>query len=183
MPKPAKVKPPTAAELAARVAELEDQLKKEEAARYEMRKVADAQQKKAEKAEAAAIKELTGKGGPRMVRENAKQMRWVYRLLPRVDDSLIPLGEVTYKQCKERFKREYINEAIQEAEGEVRDKFQSFRNEEKQFVKEEILINPWEEAQDPEAKAKALDPPSRSATHFSKAKRVGFWDLAYSKPV
>ena len=46
-PKP---KPPTAAELAARVAELETQLRKEEAARHEMRKISDAQQKKAEDA-------------------------------------------------------------------------------------------------------------------------------------
>ena len=118
-------------------------------------KMGEELKKAQEKAEEEAIQELTGRGGAKMIRVNAKRMRWVYRLMPRVDDSLNPLGEVTYKQCKERFKREYINEAVHDAEEEVREKFQSLRNEEKQFVKEEILTNPWEEAQDPEAKAKA----------------------------
>ncbi len=43
-----------------------------------------------------------------------------------------------------------------------------------------ITVDP---AARPEAKAKAAVPLSRSAMQRSKAKRVGFWLRAYSKPL
>ena len=109
-------------------------------------------EKKRKNAEEQAIAELMGPGGPKMVKADAKKMRWVFRLMPRVDDSLKPLGEITYKECKEKVKKEYILDAILEAEKAVEKKYSDMRIEEKKFVQDVILENPWEEAQDPNAK-------------------------------
>ena len=109
-------------------------------------------EKERKKAEEQAIAELMGPGGPKMVRESAKKMRWVFKLMPRVDDSLQPLAEVTYQQCKERVKKEYIVDAMVEAENLVEQKYAQIREEEKKFVQDVILENPWDVAQDPNKK-------------------------------
>jgi serine/threonine-protein phosphatase 2B regulatory subunit len=106
------------------------------------------------KAEEEAIEELVAKGGPKMVKEAARKMKWVYKLLPRVDEQFEGTQKITFKECKERFKREFILEAIREAEEETEEKFKKLRAEELKFVQDVILENPWEEGQDPEALAK-----------------------------
>ena len=88
---------------------------------------------------------LTSRDGGKMVAKDAKKMRWVFRLLPRVDESLAPFGKVTYAECKERVRREYVDYRIRKEMKKIEKEYKERRRDEEQFIHEYVLKKPFEE--------------------------------------
>lgn len=96
-------------------------------------------------AEQRVRKKLLTRKAKKQIAKDAKMMRWVFNLLPRVDPVFEGWDKISLKDCREKVIGEHILVAIKQERKNVKKKFKRIRKDEERFVRDEVLSDPWAE--------------------------------------